>query len=89
LLINKSDYGGDYKILKVNYDFFQLDYSFIGCWATLVYSDAELAAAKPEHKGRLSDLHIKQLYEYIQNSETMPGYEIKIVCSAILNYFAA
>jgi hypothetical protein len=51
LLINKSDYGGDYKILKVNYDFFQLDYSFIGCWATLVYSDAELAAAKPELRG--------------------------------------
>jgi hypothetical protein len=89
LMINKSDYGDDYKILKVDYDFFPLDYSFIGCGSTIVYSDAELSDANPEHKGRLSDTHIKQLYEYVQNSETMSGHEIKLVCTSILNYFAA
>ena len=83
LFINKSDYGGDFRIEKKDYDFLSLDHSFIGCGSRVIYSDAEIKAAGAQHKGCISKEHLRQLYSAVAASETMERRQIKQVCALL------
>jgi hypothetical protein len=83
LFISKADYGGDYKILKKDYGFFDLDESFVSCGSIVTYSDARVARFDPNPVGTLSDLHLRELYNAVLSSEIMEGRHIKRVCNAL------
>ena len=83
LFISKSDYGGDYKILKRDYDFFELEESFVSCGSIVTYTDDRLARFEKNPVGSLSDLHLKELYRAVLDSEVMETRHIKRVCNAL------
>lgn len=76
--INKANGSKCFEITQADYPFFSLDKSYVGCTGLVAYSDAELAEAKPEHKGRLSDAHLKALCQHIAGCDTMTGWETKL-----------
>jgi hypothetical protein len=87
LFISKADYGGDFQILKRNYNFFPLEVSFISCSSVVTYTDDELKATNPELKGRLTNSDMQALFAAIAASESMEGWNIKKVCEALKSAF--
>lgn len=83
LFINKSDYGGDYRVTKADYDFFTLKESYVSCGSIVTYTDQKLADFKPEYKGRLSIKHLKELHDAVAASETLEGWKINMICDVI------
>jgi hypothetical protein len=82
LFISSINYGSDYKLHKSDYPFLARD-SFISCSAIVTYPEAELNAARPVLVGAMSRLHLSELYLAIADSETMPGWQIKMCCDAL------
>jgi|GEM_PF-3990547 len=83
LFVSKADYGGDYPIKKSDYGFFDLEVSYVSCGRTIFYSDEELKQIKLEPLGSLNLGHLKELYSFVANSNTMERGKIKLVCEAI------
>lgn len=83
LFISKADYGGDYKIKKADYPFFELDESFVSCGRIVTYNDERLAEFDQNPKGTLSKKHLGELYTAILDSETMEARHITRVCNAL------
>ncbi|MDQ0467712.1 hypothetical protein [Labrys wisconsinensis] len=83
LFISKADYGGDYPLLKEDYNFFPLDTSYISCNDIVVYSADELAIINPSPIGLLKNEHLRELYNHILASRTMAGWQIKLVGNAL------
>jgi hypothetical protein len=83
LFISKADYGGDYKIKKADYPFFELDESYISCGSIVTYSDDRLSKFDQKPLGKLSKQHLGELHQAILDSDTMEGRLIKRVCNAI------
>lgn len=82
LFINKGDYGGDYKILKADYSFFTLEYSYVGCNHVVPYSDEELAGLPPA-LGTLAISHLRELHAAVSKSKTMERRFVPVVCRAL------
>jgi hypothetical protein len=83
LFINKSDWYGDYKILKSNYDKF-LEYdSYVGCGAIVTYSNGYLASANPQFVGQLSKDDLKGIRDAIIAAGTMERRHTNRVCKAL------
>lgn len=87
LFINKSDYGGDYRIEQSDYDFLTLEHSFISCGSRVIYTDDELKSAAPQRKGCILKAHLQQLYNAVAGSETMERRHIKQVCALLRTAF--
>jgi hypothetical protein len=83
LFISKADYGGDYKIKKADYPFFELAESFVSCGSIVTYSDDRLKEFDQKPLGTLSKKHLGELYQAVLNSDTMEGRHIKRVCNAL------
>ncbi|MBN9016885.1 MAG: hypothetical protein J0H11_05675 [Rhizobiales bacterium] len=88
LFINKTDYGNDYRIWKKDYDFLTLDFSFVDTQDILLYKHSELTAFAPKACGQLSKSHMVELFNALQKSERMTGYNIKLACEALKGAFA-
>jgi hypothetical protein len=83
LFVNKSDFNGGYAIRKADYNFFDLDTSYVGLSNIVTYSDANLASFRPEHLGRLTQPHMAELHSAIAGSEIMEQWQIALVCDAL------
>jgi hypothetical protein len=83
VFISKADYGGDFKITKLDCPFLDLDVSYISCSSLLFYSDEELASFPKKPVGRLSSDQLKKLYNALLASDTMEGWQISRACNAL------
>lgn len=83
LFISKSDYGGDYKILKIDYSFLTFECSFISCGSIVCYTDEELKGYTIKAVGQLSRDHLIGLRSSILNSDTMEQRHILRVGNAL------
>jgi hypothetical protein len=83
LFISKADYGGDFAVHKKDYNFFPLEISYISLSGIVAYSDQELKDATPELKGRLTNDHMRQLFNAVAGSKTMVNREILLVGNAL------
>lgn len=83
LFINKTDYGGDFPISNVDYEFFPLETSYISLSGVVCYTDDEITTAKPELKGRLSKGHMQDLFNAVGGCKTMVQREILLVGNAL------
>jgi hypothetical protein len=83
LFINKTDYGGDFPLLKKDYNFFPLEVSYVGLGGIVPYTDDELEEYSPERKGRLTKEHMQQLFNAVAGCKTMVQREILLVGNAL------
>lgn len=86
LLINKGDYGGDYRITKPPYSFLTFDYSFVGCGGIVTYTQSELNSYGIEEMGDLDHNHLKELHGAIAGSELMESWQIKLCCDVLSRF---
>lgn len=85
LFISKANYDNDYLIRKADYPFLTLDISYITCGNITTYSEAEFRSANPRLVGAIYKSHLAELYHQIAASETMEGWQIKMVCGVLKN----
>jgi len=83
LFINSADYGGDFKIGRVNYTFLSKEVSFIGCNGLVVYPEDELRQYQIVKCGELRKQDANGLHDALASSETMECWQIRLCCDAI------
>ena len=83
MFISKADYGGDFKITKLDCPFLDLDVNYISCSSLVFYSDEKLASFAKKPVGRLSSDQLKKLYNALLASDTMEVWQISRACNAL------
>jgi hypothetical protein len=82
LLINKSPWGDELKITKVDYPFLDYD-SYIGCNGVVTYTDTELAALDKNPVGQIRREDLKALFNILADPLAMEAKQAKRLCNAL------
>lgn len=82
LLINKSPWGDELKITRADYPFLQYD-SYIGCNGVVSYTDDELAKFDANPVGRLTNEHLKSLFNILADPTAMERMQARRLCNAL------
>ncbi|MCX7313463.1 MAG: hypothetical protein NTV56_17450 [Alphaproteobacteria bacterium] len=88
LFINSGKYGSDFELLKLDYLFFPLEKNYISLTGIIPYSDRELESMAPVLKGRLTNQHMKDLFNAVADCKTMPNREVLLVGNALKTAFS-
>ena len=90
LMINKTNWGGDFGLLRSDYPFFTLDRCYVGCEEILSYEIEELPNPLEDYfLGRLSDAHLYQLLNCVLKNGQMVRKNKTKINGAIQGYLAA